>query len=737
MSQLVIVESAAKAKTIEKYLNAIPELQGKDGGGPFKVVASLGHIQDLPAKELGVDTDAWQVRYQLLPKKTDLVAKLKKLSKEATKVYLASDMDYEGEAIAHHLHMVLGLARKQYARVTFHEITKSALKHAFLHPRDIHMPMVDAQETRRVLDRVVGYELSPLLWRRFATSRLSAGRVQSAALRMLVDRAREVGSHELLPFWTCEGIFHSSNVDTPLPAKVHVDARLATWNTEKDARMLLLSLRTHLQDWRASFTKRSVKKNPPAPFITSTLQQDAYQRFSIPAKSTMKLAQALYEAGHITYMRTDSPNLSKEAQYDLLGWIGEHYGGVFQAPREFASKSAHAQEAHECIRPTHANVRAKDLDGDWTSAHRKIYDLIWRRAVASQMVHATFAEVAYEVRHPTCPHVFHGKTNILTHEGFMKVAQPEQKADPRALQIWETYLASGSASVFLGSAKVEGDVTRPPSLFHEPSLVKALEKVGIGRPSTYATIMDKLFDKGYVTQGMNPQKQIGVRHFVLQSHGIEEHEETLCIGGKETDRLVPTSLGERVSEYLQGIVPELLDVAFTADMETNLDHISAGTASKKDVLTRFYQRFHHAVVQAEEQQAASRKKEPATSKPRNVLKEFAGEEAAVVQTRFGPALFHYPSSTFSTMMPYLAWRDKTYEELTAKEVRFLRSFPRKIPGTSREICMGRYGMYVKAGSENLPLPQNLWDNVVEGTLMAATVDTITKPEKKAWTKKRS
>jgi DNA topoisomerase I len=723
---LVIVESAAKAKTIEKYLHDIPELRRL---GSFRVMASLGHVRDLPMKELGVEPGTWAVRYELASKKRDLVAKLRAAAKEAEVVWLASDPDREGEAIAQHLLEVLGGRTERFRRVAFHEITRRGLRDAFLSPRDIDGDMVRAQEARRILDRIVGYEVSPLLWRRFATSSLSAGRVQSAALKMIVDRYQEAKTHQPEPFWTCEATF------TALPCKAHQGKEVAVWHTLEEARDFLKHI-THpkaIRHWVASFAHKTVTQNPPPPFITSSLQQEAYQRHGFTAKRTMQLAQALYEAGLITYMRTDSTQIAQDAIAHIAEYVAEEYSTEAAQARTWGGKAAaHAQEAHECIRPTNVRVRPSAItDEALTPAHRKLYDLIHKRAVASQMVAAEYAQVTYTIRNTlwkeaATPFFFEGSNKILRKPGYLEVWEKQAKEEA------STGLPQhGTATpVTLETAMVRGDVSRPPPLYHEPALVKALEKEGIGRPSTFATILDKLQSKGYVVSGEPPSVEIEVAHCTWNAGSLLQQTEVIRVGGRDKDKLLPTSLGERVVGYLQEVVPKLLDAGFTSDMEGDLDRICTRAARFEDVLDAFYGPFQEALSAARATQAAEgakprNKKDPTSLAPKNVARSF--ETADVVQTRFGMALFERATKRFVSLAPYLEWKGRSVADLTEKDAAFLLSFPRSLDGTQRVIAYGPYGLYVKDGAQNIPMPDKaLWDATYDDTITAHDIDALQK-----------
>jgi DNA topoisomerase-1 len=712
MKNLVIVESAAKAKIIQKYLNDIPELKKH---GTFKVIASFGHICDLPSKELGIEKRTWTPTYAPLDSKKAVIAALRKAIEGADRIWIASDLDMEGEAIAYHIKTMFHLKRSDYARITFNEITKNALRDAVLHPRGINMDMVHAQEARRMLDRVIGYELSPLLWRRFATPRLSAGRVQSAALRLIHDKERESKEHEPVPHWDVLGTFHLSTPKTDLVAKAD-----ASFDDPIAVRKALRAFANETYSWVATFSQHESKRSPNAPFVTSTLQQEAYNRLGLPAKRTMQIAQALYESGHITYMRTDSPALSDQAQNAIAEYIERVHGTAFVHKRQFKSKAANAQEAHECIRPTHVDVKVPDkLQG----VHKKLYDLIWRRAIASQMSAAKYIEVRFQItsKRKDAP-TFKGQYDILVEPGYMKVYNPDAQVHSNDLAKWERVLnQQDGVSVTATMVEAKGDVSRPPALYNEPALIRTLERIGIGRPSTYSAILDKIFQKGYVLRGSNPySKTIHVSTFTWKTgkNDINEKEETIVVGGTESDKIVTTSLGERVIDYLDEVVPFLIQPKFTAEMETELDAISDGKKEMHRVLDTFYDPFNKAVEKAAKKKPA---KPPSNAQckldepKKNVIREFVRIGANILQTRYGPAVHKAVENKWVSLMPFMRWRQKTLEDITEADVRFLLSLPMQVNDGKHQVLMGRYGLYMKdASGVNYRLDKKDWDSVYDG-----------------------
>lgn len=691
MSNLVIVESQAKAKTIANYLNSITELKDK---GKFTVIACLGHIVDLPQKELGVNTENWEVTYVPIEKKKELIGKLKKAAKEAKKVYLASDLDLEGHAISFHLKNLLRLKRADYERVTFNEITKDALRIAFTQTKDIDMHSVQAQETRRILDRIIGYQLSPLLWSHFIQSKLSAGRVQSAALAMIVERYKNAKEHQPELMWELFGKFKADTME--LNAKEKNDKI----KTKEEAIQIL----KHIQNvckWVATFSRKIVKKNPSAPFITSSLQQEVYQRYGIPAKKTMMIAQNLYEAGLITYMRTDSFALSNDAQNRICEFI-EHIGDNLVTRREYKTKAANAQEAHECIRPTDPFVATDTLSAEFTLNHKKVYDLIIRRTVASQMAPAIYNELSYIITDPNRKYIFTGTRSTLISEGYLTVYSPDIKADTT---VDKSFVNNDNIPVEPIIFQANAYVTQAQSLYNEPTLIKALEKEGIGRPSTFATIIDKLYDKEYVSAGQNPQHTFDSENFECEpKKQIVVKKITLNVGGKEKDRLVPTELGEKVIVYLKEVVPYLLDASFTSDMETSLDNIVEKKANKIKILNDFYRRFSKSIAAAD----AGKKVEAGVSK---IIRDIPECKCQIINAKYGVTIYHIPSKKYHSLKPFLEWKEKEVSEVTVNDIKFILSLPIPYNNTNANVYLGPYGIYLKENGKNKRLDKSEWDKI--------------------------
>lgn len=733
---VVIVESGAKAKTIQKHLESLfPDRS-------FQVIACFGHIRDLPEKSMGIDTATWEVEYVDSDKK-GTITRLKQAVKDANMVYLAADPDREGEAIAYHLKERLKLKSSMCRRITFHEITRDAIARAFSSPRDIDMPLVHAQETRRILDRVVGYELSPLLWRRYCTSNLSAGRVQSTALQMIVQRAKEAEQHSAETFWKLVATFSGNNPS--LSATLFYEQEETRWTSSEDAKKMfdfVLQVNQKTKDgWDMCVTSRISKKSPSAPFITTTLQKEAYELHKIPGKQVMSIAQKLYESGYITYMRTDSPAMSEQARMEALGYIRDNVGTNLGQERIYKAKGDHSQEAHECIRPSHMEVTSDQLryNEELSPTHIKVYDLIWRRAVASQMIDAEYLEYEYTIEHAKMnKYVFRGTARVLQKLGYLQVYAPKTKMSMDEISFWK----NPPSKVHLHSLHSQGDATRGQGLYHEPSIIKAMEKAGIGRPSTYASIIEKLFTKKYIVHGTNPQCDIEVQDHIWNRDHVSTEKRTIHLGGNEKDRFVPTSLGYKVVEYIAETYPSLLDIQFTSRMERELDEISNGKLHKEEALHAFYGDFHASIQKQMDVAVATSSKKTTVhesseeSKPRmKILKSWDKLNCNMVETKFGPALYDLKKKKFISITPYMEWKGKRMYDLDDEDVKFLQSFPRKVKDdeglrSTRTIEAGPYGFYIKDGKKNITLPKEQWQSLQDGTFTAAQIQIKQTPWRK-------
>lgn len=662
---LVIVESPAKAKTIEKYL-------GKD----FIVRSSFGHIRDLPKKGLNIDIEAgFAPKYEVNPDKKKVVAELKKLAKDANDVWLASDEDREGEAIAWHLTQALKLDPKKTKRIVFHEITKTAIENAIKTPRTVDLHLVDAQQARRVLDRLVGYELSPVLWKKVRTG-LSAGRVQSVAVRLIVEREREIRAFESESSFKVIAHFDVDGQE--------LKAELATkLKTKDDARNFLEAVASALFTVEDIATKPS-SRNPGAPFTTSTLQQEAARRLGYSVKQTMTLAQRLYENGHITYMRTDSTTLSgfaiNAAKEYVLGNFGEEYHQV----RQFKTKNESAQEAHEAIRPTSfTHTEAGD-----DAQQQKLYNLIWQRALASQMAPAKTEKTEVTITISTRPEKLVAKGEVLKFDGFMRVYGGVK--DDTLLPPVEK-----GQQLRLESMRAAETFSRAPARYSEAALVKKLEELGIGRPSTYAPTISTIQAREYVEKADLEGKERTVQALALLNGAIIE-EETTEITGADRGKLVPTPVAEVTTDFLLKYFPSIVDYDFTATVEDEFDHVAAGKKSWEKMIAGFYKDFHPLIDAAggasrqEVSQARVLGIDPKTKKP--ILARFG---------RYGPMLQRGETEDEEkpTFAPLPA--SAKLETVTLEEALTMFELPRTVGATSdgQEIKanLGRFGPYIQVG----------------------------------------
>ena len=573
---LVIVESPAKAKTIEKFL-------GKD----FQVESSYGHIADLPSKELGIDVDGdFSPKYIVSDDKKTIVKKLRTLAKKAETVWLASDEDREGEAIAWHLKEQLGLKDEKTKRIVFHEITKNAILKAVENPRDIDYNMVNAQQARRVLDRLVGYELSPVLWRKVKGG-LSAGRVQSVAVRLIVERERSILDFNTETHYKVVAEF--SNTE----GKKFKAAIPKNFDTKKTAENFLNSCAK--ADFSiADLTKKPAKKSPAAPFTTSTLQQEASRKLGFPVGKTMQVAQRLYEAGLITYMRTDSLNLSVDARNAAEEEITNYYGAEYSKQRVFKTKSKGAQEAYEAIRPTSMKMHAINTEYDQT----RLYDLIWKRTLASQMSDAQLERTNVKIENSENTKIFTANGEMIKFEGFLKVylEGTDNEDEEQAGMLPNLKVKDQLEYTFMNATQ---RFTSPPYRFTEASLVKQLEELGIGRPSTYAPTISTVQKRGYVAKGENEGLERAYQQLILVN-GIVKDEALTEKTGSNKNKLVPTDIGNIVNDFLVANFSNILDFGFTARVENSFDDISEGDENWIEMIKGFYTKFHNNVEDVKE-----------------------------------------------------------------------------------------------------------------------------------------
>lgn len=701
VDNLVIVESASKSKTIQKILSKCDALSNK---GTFKVIASSGHVIDLPKKEIGIDTNTWNLKYEQMKDKKMLIQEMKKLAKEATNVYLAADPDREGEAIAWHINNLLKIPNSK--RITFNEITKNAIEQAILNPRELDIPLIDAQESRRALDRIVGYKVSPLLWKNFSSaSALSAGRVQSAALAEIIQRYIEYTNFDKEFYWNIESQFKLNNakIDTSLYYKN--DKNIYNFTDKNQAIFMLEELKTPVE-WDFIFNQSITVSHPSAPYTTSSLQQEAYEKYHITAKQTMAYAQKLYEKGYVTYIRTDSVNISDDAKNMVHNYLRNTYDNTYVYNRSFKNKVANAQEAHECIRPSKIDVLSEELDDkDLTAGHIKLYDLIWRKAVASQMQPAEYIQYTFVItnqRDSYKEYEFRGKISLLNKLGFMEIWQPNQEVKHEEIKQWDEVLNKSKSSIKLKKISAIGNITRPKSLYNEPRLIKWMETEGIGRPSTYSTVVNKLFDKGYIIKGKPPTIQVEVENYVLDKLEIKCNKKEIKVGNNEKDCHIPSEIGLKINEYLKKTIPTVIDKTFTAKMEEELDKVSRNEMTKEQLLSAFYEPFEHSI-----NNATIEKNTEISNKNNNIIKDFG--DTQLINTRYGPSLFIKNTKKYISITPYIDWKKKTLDEITDEDVIFLTSLPKKYNDINVEY--GRYGLYLSYNSKNYRFPKKEWNRI--------------------------
>ena len=682
INNLVIVESPAKAKTIEKFL-------GKD----FKVMSSCGHIRDLSKKDFSIGGNhSFEPEYEISPDKTEIVDSLKKAARQAKMVWLASDEDREGEAIAWHLYEVLGLKPENTRRIVFREITKPAILNAIENPRDIDLNLVDAQQARRLLDRIVGFELSPVLWKKIKPA-LSAGRVQSVAVRLIVERENEIRNFKSEPYFRVTARFSTPGGQ---PVKTELSRRLMSAD---EARNLLSSCDG--ADFKVrDVTVKPVKKSPAPPFTTSTLQQEAARKLGFTVSQTMMVAQHLYEAGHITYMRTDSLNLSKLALSSIASEVESVMGENYLKVRHYHTKSKGAQEAHEAIRPTY--IDKHDIEG--TPQERRLYALIWKRTIASQMADAELEKTTVEIVPEGSAERFIGQGEVVRFDGFLRVYS--EGTDDVATDMPEGMLpamASGEDMVLDEMVAAERFTQHPPR-FTEASLVKKMEELGIGRPSTYAPTISTIQQREYVVKSDLEGSSREFLTITLADGKVTETKQTSTVGA-DKGKLMPTDIGVVVNDFLTEHFPNVLDFNFTADLEERFDLVAEGQAQWKKEIGEFYDVFHPEVERANEMRLEHKVGErvlgtdPASGKP-----------VSVKIGRFGPVV-QIGESTDEEKPRFASLRkDQSVFDITLEDALKLFELPRSLgefEDADVSVAVGRFGPYVKHAGKFVSLPKGV------------------------------
>ena len=683
---LVIVESPAKAKKIEEFL-------GKD----FKVMSSYGHIRDLKKKELSIDEKTMEPRYEIPEEKKKLVTELKATAKQAKKIWLASDEDREGEAISWHLCEVLGLDEEKTSRIVFHEITKPAILDAIQHPRHLDMNLVNAQQARRVLDRIVGFKLSPVLWRKVKPA-LSAGRVQSVAVRLIVEREREIQKFKSEPYYRVNAVFALINENGgATEVKAELDQR---FKTHEEVEAFLEKCKDAKFSVEA-VTKKPLKRTPAPPFTTSTLQQEAARKLGFTVSQTMMVAQRLYEGGRITYMRTDSVNLSTLCSNASKDEIIKVYGNEYSKPRTYHTSSKGAQEAHEAIRPTYMSETS--IDG--TSQEKRLYELIWKRTIASQMADAQIEKTTINIHIDNTTEKFVANGEVVVFDGFLKVYRESTDEDDNA-----------EDSTHILPAMKEGDELQrreiiatekfslAPARYTEASLVKKLEDLGIGRPSTYAPTISTIQQREYVVKG---DKQGVERNYTVDSlKGIKITQKTKKeMAGSEKGKLLPTDIGIVVNDFLMANFHNIMDYNFTAHVEQRFDDIAEGKTEwikwMKDFDKGFEPEVKEVMNARSEHKAGERElgNDPKSGRP-----------VFVKIGRFGPVV--QIGTADDKDKPQFAQlpADKSIETITLEEALELFKLPRQVgefEGTTVTIGAGRFGPYVLHNRKYVSIPKDI------------------------------
>ena len=677
---LVIVESPAKAKTIEKFL-----------GDDYKVMSSYGHIRDLKKKAFSIDTQTFAPQYEIPADKTRVVNDLRTAAKKAKTVWLASDEDREGEAISWHLFEVLGLKPENTKRIVFHEITKTAILDAIKHPREIDLNLVNAQQARRVLDRIVGFKLSPVLWHKVKPA-LSAGRVQSVAVRLIVEREREINNFQGSDYYRVTAQFL-------LPDKVTVNAELNHRFATKEETEAFLE-----QCKEADFTIEDIQTKPtlrvPAPpFTTSTLQQEAAHKLNFSVAQTMMVAQRLYESGHITYMRTDSVNLSNLCLSTSKNYITEQLGKEYVKTRRYRTNSKSAQEAHEAIRPTY--IDRTTLEG--TGQERRLYDLIWKRTIASQMADAELEKTTATIRISNSDYQFVASGEIVKFDGFLRVYRETQEEGSEEIQGSLPQMAVGDQ---LSRKEVTATqrFAQRPARYNEASLVKKLEELGIGRPSTYATTITTIQNREYVVKGDKSGESRNYTILTLKGDKVKETEKKITTGS-ERGKLMPTDTGIVVNDFLYEHFPTIMDYNFTADVEKSFDNIAEGKEEWTDAMQQFYEEFNPQVEETMKSREAHHIGERVLGKdPKTGLDVVAkiGRFGGVIQ--IGSANDEQ-KPRFARLNP-----DQSIETITLSEALELFGLPRtlgELDGDPVTIGTGRFGPYVQHQRQYVSIPKEV------------------------------
>ena len=714
MKRLVIVESFTKTNTIKKYLNDKNVI----------VTYSSGHIYNLPKDKLGFDTTTWALDY--IKTNPKVISNIRECVVKSDIIYIATDPDLEGETIAYNIKDSIAdlIKNKKCYRISFNEITETAVKAAISNPREIDLNIVNAQETRRIVDRMIGYKVSPILWSKFNKNYLSSGRVQNAALIMCINQRNKILNSEILQRWNieCKFIFDKKDKKNSLIGSLINHDNIDNFEI---ARSIMEKLKTNVK-YSIKYDIKNHTVSPPPPYTTTTMQQDCYNKYKWNAKITMKYAQDLYENGLISYIRTDSVNISNDAKNIIINYIKNAYDACAGAGadkyakyRSFKSKINNAQEAHEAIRITNPNIISCNGTGtgagtgqgtgtgSLSSNHDKLYDMIRKRTLASLMSDAIYTDIVMLMTSSLSEnkeYLFKSTRSFMTFEGF-KIVYGDKTEDYEEF----TKMLGNNPVCYSYEYKSNGFIDNIPSLYNEVQLIKQLEKEGIGRPSTYASIIDKLLEKKYVEIGKNPQQEYNITSFIKNNKSDDIITETkkINLGGNSKDLLIPTELGINVIEYIFDVMPYLCDLKFTSKMEDDLDDIINMKNNKKNILDDIYSKISKSLQALPTASVASVASGPGGQKNKAEYKD------GFITTRYGPCYYNKSSNSYTNIDSYLKWKKKAFEDLNDADLAFISSLPKAVihSGKPFKLHIGRYGLYLKDDNNvNHKLEKKLWSS---------------------------
>ena len=692
MNKLLIVESYTKTSTIKKYLN----------DNSFIVTHSSGHVYNLPKDTIGFDTNTWELAY--IKTNPKIINNIRDYVSKADIIYIATDPDLEGETIAYNIKDSINdlIKNKICYRVTFNEITENAIKHAIKNPREIDMNIVNAQETRRIVDRMIGYKISPILWSKFNKNYLSSGRVQNAALIICINQRNKILNNEIKPIWNinCKFIFDKNKKKFLIGTLIN-PKNIEDKNTIKN---ILDELKTNVK-YSISYELKNRKVSPPPPFTTTSLQQECYNKFKWNAKVTMKYSQELYENGAITYIRTDSTNICKEAKNTIINYIKSNYTDSYAKYRTYSTNINNAQEAHEAIRVTNPIITTCNFQNSNLN-HNKLYDIIRKRTIASLMSDAEYIDVVCKFSTEKNIYEFTSTNSFMKFEGFKIIYDEKTESS-------DEFIKMINNNCYSYEFNSDGIINNIPSMYNEVQLIKHLEKEGIGRPSTYASIIDKLIEKKYVTIGENPQQEFKIENFLKKnkSDDISVELKTINLGGKNKDLLIPTDLGIDVIKYTFEVLPYLCDLKFTSNMEKDLDDIINLKNNKKSILDDIYNKISKSLKSI----GIDDNIVSANTKSKNIKLNKEDYKDGIVKTRYGICYYNKSKDLYTNIESYLKWKGKNADNLDNIDIQFLSSLPKDVKYLDKQykLHLGRYGLYLKDFNNiNHKIEKKIWNTFI-------------------------